>query len=190
MKVFRNLSLPHEMRGRSHWTNDQLWGPNLINGFCLQKGRVWNTFSFCRNPFSSFSSLHLRDFDPNWGSCLSWTVVQKLCCQGYYSYSRSQGLLTRDFILGWVKLYSRFNSLCFSHKRLKMISIYISVFYWFRSVKTFTYESLNHIVRLINGISALLLAILPGKTSILEGIHGWELRPTFRGPKFPRWMEK
>lgn len=56
------------------------------------------------------------------------------------------------------------------------------------SVKTFTYESLNHIVRLINGISALLLAILPGKTSILEGIHGWELRPTFRGPRFPRWM--
>ncbi|KAG5546415.1 hypothetical protein RHGRI_018559 [Rhododendron griersonianum] len=50
------------------------------------------------------------------------------------------------------------------------------------SVKAFTYESLNHIVRLINGISALLLAILPGKTSILEGIHGWELRPTFRGP--------
>ncbi|XP_057474174.1 uncharacterized protein LOC130762511 [Actinidia eriantha] len=57
------------------------------------------------------------------------------------------------------------------------------------SVKTITYESLNHIVRLINGISALLLAILPGKTSILEGIHGWELRPTFRGPRFPRWME-
>ncbi|KAA8542681.1 hypothetical protein F0562_023820 [Nyssa sinensis] len=57
------------------------------------------------------------------------------------------------------------------------------------SVKTFTYESLNNIVRLINGISALLLAILPGKTSILEGIHGWELRPTFRGPRLPRWME-
>ncbi|XP_028060122.1 uncharacterized protein LOC114263723 isoform X1 [Camellia sinensis] len=57
------------------------------------------------------------------------------------------------------------------------------------SVKTVTYESLNNIVRLINGISALLLAILPGKTSILEGIHGWELRPTFRGPRFPRWME-
>ncbi|KAL3512281.1 hypothetical protein ACH5RR_024998 [Cinchona calisaya] len=56
------------------------------------------------------------------------------------------------------------------------------------SVKTFTYESLNNIVRLINGVSALLLAILPGKTSILEGIHGWELRPTFRGPKLPRWM--
>lgn len=57
------------------------------------------------------------------------------------------------------------------------------------SVKTFTYESVNNIVRLINGVSALLLAILPGKTSILEGIHGWELRPTFRAPKLPRWME-
>ncbi|KAG8379371.1 hypothetical protein BUALT_Bualt07G0081600 [Buddleja alternifolia] len=57
------------------------------------------------------------------------------------------------------------------------------------SVKTFTYESLNNVVRLINGVSALLLAILPGKASILEGIHGWELRPTFRGPRLPRWME-
>ncbi|KAK6148665.1 hypothetical protein DH2020_019577 [Rehmannia glutinosa] len=57
------------------------------------------------------------------------------------------------------------------------------------SVKTFTYESLNNVVRLINGVSAMLLAILPGKTSILEGIHGWELRPTFRGPRLPRWME-
>ncbi|OVA19970.1 AB-hydrolase lipase domain [Macleaya cordata] len=58
-----------------------------------------------------------------------------------------------------------------------------------RSVKTFTYESLNNIARLINGISALLLAILPGKATILEGMHGWELRPTFRGPRLPRWME-
>lgn len=59
-----------------------------------------------------------------------------------------------------------------------------------RSVKTFTYESLNNVVRLINGVSAILLSILPGKASILEGIHGWELRPTFRGPRLPRWMEK
>ncbi|KAG2411029.1 Triacylglycerol lipase [Vigna angularis] len=58
------------------------------------------------------------------------------------------------------------------------------------SVKTFTYESLNIIVRLINGVSALVLALLPGKANILEGIQGWELRPTFRGPRFPRWMEK
>lgn len=57
------------------------------------------------------------------------------------------------------------------------------------SVKTFTYESLNNIVRLINGVSALLLTILPGKANILESLHGWELRPTFRGPRFPRWME-
>ncbi|KAK7358301.1 hypothetical protein VNO77_00228 [Canavalia gladiata] len=57
------------------------------------------------------------------------------------------------------------------------------------SVKTFTYESLNNIVRLINGVSALLLTLFPGKAAILEGIQGWELRPTFRGPRFPRWME-
>ncbi|XP_065860696.1 uncharacterized protein [Euphorbia lathyris] len=24
---------------------------------------------------------------------------------------------------------------------------------------------------------------------MLEGLNGWELRPTFRGPRFPRWME-
>ncbi|CDO98462.1 unnamed protein product [Coffea canephora] len=58
------------------------------------------------------------------------------------------------------------------------------------SVKTFTYESVNNIVRLINEVSALLLAVLPGQASILEGIHGWELRPTFRAPKLPRWMEE
>ncbi|XP_070053836.1 uncharacterized protein [Nicotiana tomentosiformis] len=57
------------------------------------------------------------------------------------------------------------------------------------SVKTVTYESLNNVVRLINGVSALLLTILPGKSTILEGIHGWELRPTFRGPRLPQWME-
>ncbi|GMH01068.1 hypothetical protein Nepgr_002907 [Nepenthes gracilis] len=56
------------------------------------------------------------------------------------------------------------------------------------SVKTLTYESLNNIVRLINGISSILLSILPGKATILEGLHGWELRPTFRGPRLPRWM--
>ncbi|CAD5317141.1 unnamed protein product [Arabidopsis thaliana] len=26
------------------------------------------------------------------------------------------------------------------------------------------------------------------KANILEGLHGWELRPTFRGPRLPRWM--
>lgn len=59
-----------------------------------------------------------------------------------------------------------------------------------RSVKVITFESLHNIVRLINGFSALLLAIIPGKASILEGMQGWELRPTVRGPRLPRWMEK
>ncbi|XP_056175365.1 uncharacterized protein LOC115676704 isoform X2 [Syzygium oleosum] len=57
------------------------------------------------------------------------------------------------------------------------------------SVKTITYESLNNIVRLVNGVSALLLTFLPGKANILEGMNGWELRPTFSGPRLPRWME-
>ncbi|MFS7972272.1 putative triacylglycerol lipase [Helianthus anomalus] len=57
------------------------------------------------------------------------------------------------------------------------------------SVKTISYEWLNIILRLINGVSAMLLAIMPGKTNMLEGIHGWELRPSFRGPRLPRWME-
>ncbi|RYR07591.1 hypothetical protein Ahy_B05g074978 isoform B [Arachis hypogaea] len=57
------------------------------------------------------------------------------------------------------------------------------------SVKAVTYESVNNIVRIINGVSALLLALLPGKANMLEGIQGWELRPTFRGPRLPRWME-
>lgn len=57
------------------------------------------------------------------------------------------------------------------------------------SVKTITYESLSNILRLINGISALLLRMLPGKARMLEGMSGWELRPVLRGPRFPRWME-
>jgi hypothetical protein len=57
-------------------------------------------------------------------------------------------------------------------------------------VKTVTYESLNNIARLINGVSAILLTILPAKANVLEGLQGWELRPTFRGPRLPRWMEK
>ncbi|KAF3571501.1 hypothetical protein F2Q69_00063127 [Brassica cretica] len=36
------------------------------------------------------------------------------------------------------------------------------------SVKTLTYESLNNIARSINGLSALLLTLLPGKASVLE----------------------
>ncbi|XP_010477024.1 PREDICTED: uncharacterized protein LOC104756182 isoform X1 [Camelina sativa] len=56
------------------------------------------------------------------------------------------------------------------------------------SVKTLTYESLNNFARCVNGVSALLLTLLPGKSNILEGLHGWELRPTLRGPRLPRWM--
>lgn len=57
-------------------------------------------------------------------------------------------------------------------------------------MKTVTYESLSNILRLINGLSALLLSILPGKANMLEGVQGWELKPTLRGPKLPRWMEE
>ncbi|XVE58723.1 hypothetical protein DITRI_Ditri04bG0191800 [Diplodiscus trichospermus] len=57
------------------------------------------------------------------------------------------------------------------------------------SVKAFIYESLNNIARLINGVSAFVLTILLGKGNILEGVHEWELRPSFHGPRFPRWME-
>ncbi|KAE8724983.1 STOMATAL CYTOKINESIS-DEFECTIVE 1 family protein [Hibiscus syriacus] len=57
------------------------------------------------------------------------------------------------------------------------------------SVKTFTYESLNNIARLINGLSAFLLAILVGKGNSLDGAQGWELRPTLHGPQFPRCMK-
>ncbi|KAL1197333.1 Triacylglycerol lipase 2 [Cardamine amara subsp. amara] len=56
------------------------------------------------------------------------------------------------------------------------------------SVKTVTYESLNNTARFINGVSALLLTLIPGKANSLEGLHGWELRPTLRGPRLPRWM--
>lgn len=57
------------------------------------------------------------------------------------------------------------------------------------SAKTFVQETFNNILRLINGISALVLAILPGKAGILEGVQGWELRPSFQAPRLPRWME-
>ncbi|CAA7032468.1 unnamed protein product [Microthlaspi erraticum] len=56
------------------------------------------------------------------------------------------------------------------------------------SVKTLTFEFLNSFARFINGVSALLLTLIPGKANVLEGLHGWELRPTLRGPRLPRWM--
>jgi hypothetical protein len=68
--------------------------------------------------------------------------------------------------------------------------IYILLIYFCRSVKTFAQETFSNILRLINGISALVLAVLPGKAGILEGIQGWELRPSFQAPRLPRWMEE
>ncbi|KAF3493286.1 hypothetical protein DY000_02057448, partial [Brassica cretica] len=65
-------------------------------------------------------------------------------------------------------------------------TVIVFVLAW--SVKTLTYESLNNIARSINGLSALLLTLLPGKASVLEGLHGWELRPTLRAPRLPLWM--
>lgn len=57
------------------------------------------------------------------------------------------------------------------------------------SLKTVSHEAFSNTVRFINGFSAFLLAVLPAKAS-LEGIHeGWELRPTFRAPRLPQWME-
>ncbi|KAG6775178.1 hypothetical protein POTOM_018610 [Populus tomentosa] len=61
---------------------------------------------------------------------------------------------------------------------------------WCRSVKTVAYESLNNIVRLIDGVSAIFSTLLPGKANVLEGVHGCELRPIFHGPRLPRWMDK
>ncbi|BBN05774.1 lysosomal acid lipase/cholesteryl ester hydrolase [Marchantia polymorpha subsp. ruderalis] len=58
------------------------------------------------------------------------------------------------------------------------------------SLKTFSQESFNNVVKLINGFSAIVLAVLPGKASALEGVTGWELHPTFRAPGIPRWMEE
>lgn len=55
------------------------------------------------------------------------------------------------------------------------------------SMKTFSHESFNQTVRLINGFSALVLAVL-GQSS-LEGIQGWELRPKLRAPRLLNWME-
>lgn len=58
------------------------------------------------------------------------------------------------------------------------------------SLKAFSQEAFNNSIKLINGISALILTFLPGKATILEGVRGWELRPTLRAPRLPRWMEE
>ncbi|KAI5054900.1 hypothetical protein GOP47_0030045 [Adiantum capillus-veneris] len=57
------------------------------------------------------------------------------------------------------------------------------------SLKAFSQEAFSNTIKLINGISALILTFLPGKATILEGVQGWELRPTLRAPRLPRWME-
>jgi hypothetical protein len=59
-----------------------------------------------------------------------------------------------------------------------------------RSAKTVSQESFNSFVKIINGICAIWLAILPGKTSALEAVTGWEQYPTFRPPRMPKWMEE
>ncbi|XP_024356464.1 uncharacterized protein [Physcomitrium patens] len=55
------------------------------------------------------------------------------------------------------------------------------------SIKTFTQESFQNTVRVINGFSALVLAFLPGKGPTLHGIQS---HCTFRAPRMPRWMEE
>ncbi|MCO5593029.1 hypothetical protein L7F22_047034 [Adiantum nelumboides] len=57
------------------------------------------------------------------------------------------------------------------------------------SLKAFSQEAFSNTIKLINGISALILSLFPGKATILEGVQGWELRPTLRAPRLPRWME-
>ena len=59
-----------------------------------------------------------------------------------------------------------------------------------RSLKAVSHESFNNTIKLINGVSALILTFLPGKATILEGVQGWELRPTLRAPRLPQWMEE
>ncbi|CAM6117798.1 unnamed protein product [Calypogeia fissa] len=58
------------------------------------------------------------------------------------------------------------------------------------SLKTVSQETFQSFVKIVNGFSAILLAVLPGKTSALEGVIGWEQYPTFRPPRMPKWMEE
>lgn len=55
------------------------------------------------------------------------------------------------------------------------------------SIKTFTQESFQNTVRAINGISAYILAIFPGRGPAWDGIQS---HSTFRPPRMPRWMEE
>ncbi|KAJ7554662.1 hypothetical protein O6H91_05G002700 [Diphasiastrum complanatum] len=58
------------------------------------------------------------------------------------------------------------------------------------SIKTINQETFSNTIKLVNGISALVLIMLPGNKTVLEGIQGWELRPTYRAPRMPPWMEE
>jgi hypothetical protein len=58
-----------------------------------------------------------------------------------------------------------------------------------RCVKALSQEVVNNTLRLLNVFSALVLALLPAQAS-LEGIQGWELHPTPRGPRLASWMQE
>lgn len=73
------------------------------------------------------------------------------------------------------------------HNFVVIIEIFLCLF---RSLKAVSQESFNNTIKLINGVSALILTFLPGKAKILEGVQGWELRPTLRAPRLPQWMEE
>ena len=68
--------------------------------------------------------------------------------------------------------------------------VYQSFFRPRRSVKTFSREAFNNTINLVNGGAAVVLALVPNKASIMEGLQGWELRPTFKAPRVPRWLEE
>jgi len=55
------------------------------------------------------------------------------------------------------------------------------------SIKTFTQESFQNTVRVINGFSALVLTVLPGKGPTSNGIAS---HSAFRAPRMPHWMEE
>ncbi|CAI5527681.1 unnamed protein product, partial [Closterium sp. Naga37s-1] len=57
------------------------------------------------------------------------------------------------------------------------------------SVKAASREAFHNTANFVNSASALVLACLPNKSPITEGLHGsWDLRPTFRSPRLPAWM--
>eukprot|EP00850_Spirogloea_muscicola_P003823 SM000016S01811 [mRNA] locus=s16:14558:21897:+ [translate_table: standard] len=57
------------------------------------------------------------------------------------------------------------------------------------AVKTFSRETFNNTIKLVNGVAGVVLAFVPGQANIVEGLRGWELHPTFKAPRLARWME-